>query len=87
MAGQLAGLFASGEGGTQARTLLVGRVTGWVPATSRITVLVEDVTYVELMYMADPLAHDTSYAVGDQVLLAVTPGAPIVLGPLFNPTP
>lgn len=84
---QLAGLFASDTGGTQTQTFLVGQVTAWAPTPGQITVEVQGVTYVDLLYLADPTSHDTHYSVGAQVLLAVTPGAPIVLGVLFGPIP
>lgn len=87
MSDLLAQLLAGGDGGTGEDAYLVGTITAWDSETGQNTVAVGGVTYRNLALL-HPI-NDPGvgfYAVNSRVLLADTPGAPVILGRLRYPT-
>lgn len=76
------GRWLAGTPGGGAQTTMPGYLSAWDPVTGNNTVLYSGTQeFTNLAFVGDPAA----LAVG-RVLLLITPGAPIILGRLTNPT-
>ena len=84
MTDQLARLLAGDDAGRAASPYLVGTITSWDGETGENTVAIGGVDYQNLA-MLHPITATGFYALNSRVLLATTPGAPVILGRLRYP--